>query len=485
MHKYIRRVFIAVASCTAISALGITGASVSGAATGAPQTAKAASPAIAVPGAQLWVSRYNGPGNRLDQAQSVAVGPSGGMVFVTGISTGTASGRDYATAAYNTATGARLWVSRYNGPSNGFDNAHAIAVSPAGGRVFVTGGSFGTRSSMDYATAAYGTVTGKMLWAKRYNGPGNYMDEALAVAVSPDGNTVFVTGSSKGATSVEDYVTVAYSAASGKMLWAKRYNGPGNLTDVATSIAVSPGGGKVFVTGYSTGARSHYDYATVAYNAGTGKMLWAKRYNGPGNSTDQARSVAVSPSGGRVFVTGQSASARASASDDYATIAYRATTGARLWASRYNGPANRGDGANSVAVSRTGRAVFVTGYSWGGRSGDDYATVAYRATTGARLWASRYNGPHNTWDIASAIAVSPSGAKVFVTGLVGAATESGEYATIAYNTATGARLWASRYDGGGGASSLAVTRNGHTVLVTGASWGDASGWDYATVAYRG
>jgi hypothetical protein len=58
------------------------------------------------------------------------------------------------------------------------------------------------------------------------------------------------------------------------------------------------------VTGYSHGTTSGDDYATTAYNAVTGTRLWAKRYNRPGNGTDRATSVAVSPNGAIVFVSG-------------------------------------------------------------------------------------------------------------------------------------------------------------------------------------
>lgn len=113
----------------------------------------------------------------------------------------------------------------------------------------------------------------------------------------------------------------------------------------------------------------------MAYSASTGARLWAGRYNGPGNGLDFAYSVAVSPSGCRVFVTGFSIVATSGA--DYATIAYSAATGAQLWARRYKGPANRGDAFPSLAVSPGGRRVFVTGTSTGVTSGQDYATIAY------------------------------------------------------------------------------------------------------------
>jgi WD40 repeat protein len=490
MHNFISRVLAAAAAGAVLSALGVTGASVSGAATQAPQaraSAWGASHASAIPGAQLWVKRYNGPGHypKPEAAQSVAVSPDGGTVFVTGRSNGATSGPDYVTIAYRTATGTMLWLKRYNGPGNGYDDARSVAVSPDGSKVFVTGASTGVTSG-DYATIAYNAATGAQLWVTRYNGPGNGDDSGGTVAVSPDGSKVFVTGTSPGVTSNADYATIAYNAATGAQLWVTRYNGPGNGVDLGGYLAVSPSGGTVFVTGQSEGATSGFDYATIAYRAATGAQLWAKRYNGPGNSFDLANSVAVSPGGRKVFVTG--ASTGTTSDLDYATVAYRAATGTRLWAKRYNGPANRNDFADSVAVGPGGGRVFVTGASTGATSGDDYATVAYSAATGTRLWAKRYNGPGNGFDTAASVAVSPGGGTVFVTGASTGTTSGDDYATVAYSAATGTRLWATRYNGPGngpdGAFSVAVSPGGGRVFVTGTSTGTTSGADYATVAYR-
>src|SRR5262245_20818666 len=149
------------------------------------------------PGSQLWVARFHGPSNTGD-ASSVAVSPGGRRVFVTGVSQGSSSGLDYATVAYNAATGARLWVTRYNGPGNGYDTASSVAVGPGGGTVFVTGVSQGSSSGLDYATVAYNAATGARLWVTRYNGPGDGEDGAKSVAVSPGGGMVFVTGYSQG-----------------------------------------------------------------------------------------------------------------------------------------------------------------------------------------------------------------------------------------------------------------------------------------------
>jgi DNA-binding beta-propeller fold protein YncE len=261
----------------------------------------------------LWVARGSGPGTSSeDAAFSVAASPDGGRVFVTGSSDG-----NYATVAYQAATGTQLWVTRYNGPSNPGDGAGGIsvAVAPGGRTVFVTGTSSKPNSVSGYATIAYRAATGTQLWAARYNAPGNGSSRASWLAVSPDGSKVFVTGASGG-----DDATVGYDATTGTQLWAARYNGPGNLDDYATAVAVSPDGSRVFVTGPSTGAARHYDFATIAYRAATGGQLWAARYDGPGNRGGGSRAMAVSPDGSRVFVAGSIAGTTTHA--DYATIAY-------------------------------------------------------------------------------------------------------------------------------------------------------------------
>jgi len=429
MSKHIAYGGVVVAAALALSGLGAGGAGASATAARAGQPAGqavlTAGAAGTVPGMQLWVRRFNGPANSYDRASSVAVSPGGGTVYVTGTSASRHTGYDFATVAYNTATGALRWVHRYNGPTNDTDKPTSMAVSPSGSTVFVTGLSYMDRDC-DYATVAYDAATGAQLWVHRNTGPAYGDDDATSsVAVSPSGGMVFVTGDSSGSASLSNYTTIAYNAATGAQRWATRYNGSPGQDDQAFSLAVSPGGSTVYVTGSSDGNSSR-DYATVAYNAATGAQLWAARYNGPGDPEDNARSVTVGPGGGMLFVTGDSGG-------DYATLAYDAATGAQLWVHRYNGPANGYDGAWSVAVSPSGGTVYVTGSSDAPNGQPNYATVAYNAATGAQLWVHRYNGPANSYDSASSVAVSPGGGTVYVTGTSASRHTGPDFATIAYS----------------------------------------------------
>jgi hypothetical protein len=331
--------------------------------------------------------------------------------------------------------GSRLWIERYDQAKGGrgLSTATKVAVSPSGGTVYVTGFSQAEGTTFDVATTvAYDATTGARLWSASYNDPGS-SDTTAAVVVSPSGGTVYVTGTSlqavTGDLAHDAAATVAYDAATGAQLWAARYSGAANRGGVADSVAVSPSGPTVFVTGFAPNkAGSENNFATIAYDAAAGTRLWVTRYVGTATTNGVADSVAVSPSGATVFVTGDS---QAGSSGAYVTVGYDPATGAQLWAARYTGHGSRG--AIALAVSPSGNTVYVTGAIFRAGSDFDAATVAYNAATGAQLWAARYDGPANGDDIAAGLAVSPTTGTVFVTGERDTTDPHADIATVAYH----------------------------------------------------
>ena len=390
---------------------------------------------------EAWAQHcYSEAGDSL--AAAAVVGTNGNVIIAGSTWSGDSVG--YVTIAYS-GSGAALWTNYYNGLGSDDSNPQALAADKDG-NVIVTGISRGGRL-FDYVTIKY-SANGVPLWTNRY---GEAMADSdnwpTAVAVNQSGN-VFVTGYSRGSESDYDYATVAYGS-DGLPLWTNRYNGPTNSEDFATALSV--GKDTVFVTGYSTGNGSGFDFATIAY-ALTGVALWTNRYNGPGNSTDAAEALTIDPAG-NVIVTGRS---YVNSSADYTTIAY-STNGTSLWTNRYKGP--KSSRPTAVAVDEIGN-VFVTGQSSASNFRNDYATVAYR-NDGVPLWTNLYNGQGNDEDRAWAVAVDSLG-RVVVAG-----DSDNDYTMIIYSNA-GVPLSTNRHIGGTLLAGLAIDAN-DDVSLTGAS----------------
>jgi hypothetical protein len=312
-------------------------------------------------------------------------------------------------------------------------------------------------------------VQGGQLWASTLPDAGGPLG-----AVSPDGTTVFVSGDkatvvvSGGHRKAEThFVTVAYSVATGARLWVKFYQ-PGNYI-TTRAIAVSSDGARVYVLGAGIAGRPPmWDMAIVAYDARTGRQLWARRYLPEGGAAGLATALAVSPDGSTLYVTGD-ISAAGQPGWGFAVIAYAAATGEQRWL-RYSG-SGPGSGA-SVAVSPDGKTVYATG-----SAGSAAFTVAYRAD-GTMKWAARYKSPYTGYTTGDQIVVGPGGGVVYVVGRASAASGHVDIATFAYRAATGQRMWLERVRGG--VPVIAVTPDGQTVIVAG-PWEPGG---YAIAAYN-
>ncbi|MGB7063138.1 MAG: SBBP repeat-containing protein [Candidatus Zixiibacteriota bacterium] len=419
-----------------------------------------------------WVRRYDGPGNVDDWANAIIVDDSG-YVYVTGRFYISGTDYDYGTIKYY-PNGDTAWVRRYDGLGNSLDGAMDMAVDGSG-YVYVTGQSFGSGTDYDYATIKY-KPNGDTAWVRRYDGPENTGDNAMAIAVYGSGN-VCVTGF--GVCWSEhpfDYVTIKYYP-DGDTAWVRGYNGPGDGTDKAVAIAIDDSG-NAYVTGYSTGSGTSEDYATIKYYP-SGDTAWVRRYNGPANGSDYAEAIAVDDSG-FVYVTGYGDST--GTYQDYATIKYD-SSGNEIWVRRYDGPANGADIATAIALDASNN-VYVTGYSDSTGSSQDYATIKYDSS-GNELWVKRFNCANGT-DKPYAIAVDGSN-DVYVTGRsgCGGVTEH-DYVTIKYYS-NGDTAWLRKYhgpveDGYDYAYGLAVDTSGN-VYVTGASKGSGTDYDYCTIKY--
>ena len=335
-----------------------------------------------------------------DSPLASAVSADGRLLFVTGSAYDAypvgATDAHIVTVAYDAQSGQELWSRTWDARPDGTDAGKTIAVSADGKTVVVGGVTSSASNALDFVTIAYDVRKSRELWSHTANGLRVTGTDSLnGIAMSPRGDLVFVTGESAGEAEFDaDYLTIAYDVRKGKVAWTARYAGlDQGGSERANAVAVSPDGSSVYVTGDSFGGRrdgtTQYDYATVAYDAQSGAQQWVGRWGGPIAGFNAA--IAVAAAADRVVVTGQSRGASAEDVRDYGTVAYDATTGAQVWDARY-APPRHDEIALDLALSPDGSTAFVTGASSPAVNYtdlDEAATVAYRTTDGVQQWVSR------------------------------------------------------------------------------------------------
>jgi hypothetical protein len=256
------------------------------------------------------------------------------------------------------------WTSYYDNPlppgSSSAPNAdyNAMMARDAQGNIFVAGTSYTENYAATGNTdiSLYKTdANGNRVWAKTFNGSGNYKDGAVDLAVDAVGNA-YITGYAyvgNGQGDDYDYVLVKYDP-NGNLLWSKYYSGNGG-EDIPRSLKIDAAG-NAYVTGYSWG--NYANYATVKYDR-DGNQMWAKRYSG--GFGELATEVEVDANGS-VYVTGYSGHSVAGDAEDFLTVKY-SPTGEQLWVNRYDSlPGNRNDQAAELEINAAGDC-FVMGLS--------------------------------------------------------------------------------------------------------------------------
>ncbi len=339
-------------------------------------------------GETLWTALYDSPTGGNDLGLTVTVDDSGN-VLVGGYASGDTTGWDLVALKYS-PNGRLEWTGSFVTIEE--DYAARIAVM-ANGDVAVAGNSGNPYYlTWDYVVIRFNGSTGDTVWTERYDGPASERDEVRGMVLTPDGS-LYLTGGSMGTGSGMDFTTIKYSL-DGNLLWERRYNGPANSIDWANDIAVD-GDGNIYVTGYSQGVASDCDYATVKYDA-NGNEQWVQRYDGPVAGYDEARAIVVDD-GGNIYITGSSTGAGTRA--DYATVKYD-FSGNQEWIQRYNGPASRFDEAVAVVLDDNG-GVYITGNSEGNGTGNDFATIRYEAIGIGEMLANPKVNPFNPVRIVS------------------------------------------------------------------------------------
>ncbi len=373
-----------------------------------------------------WQHTYAGVDAGDDEPAAIAVGPDNHPV-VTGFSFEFEGGYDYYTIKLDrTDASTEQWSARYNDGDNESDYATSVAVDSSN-RAVVSGFSSlpgADGNTNDIFTLGYPSGGSTPTWTDQYNGPSGNDDRSTSVATAVDGSdNVVVVGYGKNATLDNDIYVIKYSATgpSESPLWAAtpydrlpRPVGGGDDQPAAVAYDLN---GDVFVAGKSWNGND-FDYFVAKYNGDDGSLAWSglpRFYNGAGNSSDYANSLAVD-SVGDLYVTGYSVGS--SATGDIVTLKYDGATGNVVsgWPKIYDGGSY--DTGVSIVIDPINNDIVVAGTTSVGPGNHDVVVVRY-SSDGTEVW-TKFLDFTGSDEAAAAMSIDRSG----VVCIIGA-TDSG------------------------------------------------------------
>jgi 6-phosphogluconolactonase (cycloisomerase 2 family) len=345
----------------------------------------------------------------------VAVSPDGQNVYATDY------GNDRLIVFRRDTTAGNITVLQtvINGAGgvSGVDGSYLVTVSPDGQNVYVTGSTTDTvvsfkRSPIDGTLTFLNKVTRNDPYG--FCNPTcpftlNALDGAYQVAISPDGQYGYVSSI------LDNKVVVLYRNATTGALAMNPLGGPVQIFSAAIDLsqaygmAISPDGANMYLTGYASDT-----LLVLERNAADGRLAQVEVHKNGLAGVDGLNGVfrvTVSPDGGHVYTA---------SFDGNAVTAFRRnpTNGKLTYLAAYKDDVGGLDGlgfSSSVTVSPDGARVLATGFN------DDALAIFERdATTGLLTQSQVVKRDATTHlpalDGARDVALSPDGRTVYATG---------------------------------------------------------------------
>lgn len=363
----------------------------------------------------LWTAGGLDAGNTgAGQAARIATDPSGNVAVVSGPS----GGRDLAVTSY-TAAGAFRWRSTVT-PASGTFAGTWVAAAPNSDFVAIGNNQDSHGRSIGNTMVRYAS-NGVLLWRVDFSAA--FYPVVGRLLIDASGNEYVAWSAVGSGLFVQKY------SPSGTLLWSKQDLTSGGYA-VASSLALSPDGADVVVTGSVSGGAT---WITTLYAAATGAQRWGVA------APEGLAALDVVVDATRVYVTGQGVTGAGSPALAYhlTVVAYDRATGARLW--RTDKRPVDGNSAAGLRMAMTpDGSLVVTGQA--NRGFLDWYTVAFE-TNGAVRWEAVRDGGLNTDEIPAAVLVLANGTTV-VTGRGGPNLPGGFIpgVTVGYSS-SGAILW--------------------------------------------
>ncbi len=428
----------------------------------------------------LWSKTYSNANGKDEVANHITIGSNGAVVVTgsTNISTSSLEDNDVLILEYDIA-GNQQGATITGGSWSKNDNGEKSWVE-SNGNIYTVGGLANTTTMKD-AWLYKQDAGGAALLNKFYQGEGEFTDKATTLAHS--GGSVFAAGYVYSYDEDKNFCTVKYDA-SGNVVWQKYFNGPDSDTDEPVAIE-GDGAGNVYVAGRSKNADNNYDMFLIKYNS-NGDTLWTENFDFGLLGDEEVKDMVVS-STGDVYLTGLvDNDVTAATSNDFLTVKI-SSSGTFLWMAQFNGSANGDDRAYSITLDNNENAIVV-GRTWNG-SDYDMQTVKYDAANGSETLLGSYTS--NLGDDVPEKVLLDNNGNIIVAATsdrdVTASTDR-DFLVVKYSN-SGTQLWAQTYNGAGTGDDdlkdMVIDPTGN-IYVTGQSDMDSTSTDnldYTTIKF--
>ncbi len=359
---------------------------------------------------------------------------------------------------YPDAGGPVAWSALYGG--EGSEEVEGLALTADGGLI-ASGSTDSFADPNGDAWLIRVDGDGQVRWQKTYGGPGD--DWLVDVQATPDGGFIAV-GFTRSFGAGQEDVWVLKLAADGTIHWQKTYGGP--KTDQGWSVALTPDGGYLVVGATESFGAGRADYWVLKLDA-SGNVVWAKAYGGPGDDGGASAygeyvvDALVDADGNYVVVSVTDSFGHGGT--DYWVLKL-APDGAILWQKAIGGEDE--EGVWRFALASNGDYI-IPGYTVSfspDASGDLW--IVRLSPAGEVVWQKRYAVP-GRWDEALTVTADSAGG-----ALVGAYVEEpDDWDWYVFRVdAAGAVQWSQRFESGWDWPTAAVLFPDGSFAVAGVFW---------------
>ncbi|MBI4430076.1 MAG: T9SS type A sorting domain-containing protein [Ignavibacteriales bacterium] len=401
-----------------------------------------------------WTYIYDGPGHGVDLPADATIDQHGNF-YMTGRSSGEASGQDIATLRIS-ASGQEVLILRYNSVHNSWDEGNSLVVNESG-NIFVVGTSYVTSSRTEIVLFKY-SPSGSIVWQEHFSPDTVNSATASTVRLDSIGN-IYVGGSIGNSFLIlkyEPFGTLIRSTTLGDdstshnlssfliasdetliLAGSRSYWSGGDVPTVEFAVMATDTQGNLLWKDYLQAEAvrtlqldkkgnvvliTHGDGTTAKYSM-NGELLWYRNSRNSDTSIFILTGLAID-SQNKIIVGGYDCD---TGCFDYAVMKYD-EDGNVIWRRNFNSPDTLRDFSLTLAVDHND-AIYLTGNSQSGYSNSKCITVKYDSS-GTLIWHTTYSRSPEASDIGKFIFVTDSG-YVYVGGYSAAFT-GWDYFVIRY-----------------------------------------------------